>query len=201
MPARVVVLASGSGSTLQALLDAATDPAFGAEVVAVGADRDGIEALERARRAGAATFVLRVKDFAARSDWDAALAAAVGGFTPDLVVSAGFMKLAGPAFLGRFGGRYINSHPALLPSFPGMHGPRDALDHGVKISGCTLFVVDAGVDAGPIIAQSAVPVLESDDETTLHERIKQAERTMLVDYVGRMAREGWTVNGRKVSIP
>lgn len=201
MPARIVVLASGSGSTLQAILDAATDPAFGAEVVAVGADRDGIAALDRGQQAGAATFVLRLKDFATRTEWDAALADAVSAFAPDLVVSAGFMKLVGPAFLDRFGGRYINSHPALLPSFPGMHGPRDALDYGVKISGCTLFVVDSGVDTGPIIAQTAVPVLDDDDETTLHERIKQAERTTLVEYVGRMAREGWTVTGRKVSIP
>lgn len=201
MPARIVVLASGSGSTLQAILDAATDPAFGAEVVAGGADRDGIAALDRGQQAGAATFVLRLKDFATRTEWDAALADAVSAFAPDLVVSAGFMKLVGPAFLDRFGGRYINSHPALLPSFPGMHGPRDALDYGVKISGCTLFVVDSGVDTGPIIAQTAVPVLDDDDETTLHERIKQAERTTLVEYVGRMAREGWTVTGRKVSIP
>ena len=122
-------------------------------------------------------------------------------YEPDLVISAGFMKLVGKHFLARFGGRYVNSHPALLPSFPGMHAVRDALDHGVKVSGCTLFVVDEGVDTGPIIAQRAVPILDGDDEATLHERIKSAERDVLVEYVGRMAREGWTVNGRKVSIP
>ncbi len=120
---------------------------------------------------------------------------------PDLVVSAGFMKLAGPAFLARFGGRYVNTHPALLPSFPGMHGARDALEYGVKLAGCSLFVVDGGVDTGPIIAQAAVPVLDDDTEDSLHERIKTAERATLVDAVGRMAREGFTVSGRKVTIP
>jgi phosphoribosylglycinamide formyltransferase 1 len=110
------------------------------------------------------------------------------------------MKLAGRAFLEKFGGRYLNTHPALLPSFPGMHGARDALAHGVKVTGCTLFVVDDGVDTGPIIAQRAVDVLDGDDETSLHERIKAAERSMLVDVVGRMAREGWQVVDRKVRI-
>ena len=201
MPARLVVLASGSGTTLQALLDVAADPSFGATVVAVGADRVPIEALARGERAGAATFACRVGDFESRDDWDAALTDAVAVYEPDLVISAGFMKLVGKHFLARFGGRYVNSHPALLPSFPGMHAVRDALDHGVKVSGCTLFVVDEGVDTGPIIAQRAVPILDGDDEATLHERIKSAERDVLVEYVGRMAREGWTVNGRKVSIP
>jgi len=199
--ARLVVLASGSGTTLQALLDASADPRFGARVVAVGTDRDGIEALTRAERASAATFVCRTSEYADRDDWDAALADAVGTFEPDLVISAGFMKLVGPHFLKRFGGRFVNSHPALLPAFPGVHGARDALEHGVKITGCTLFVVDDGVDTGPIIAQAAVPVLDSDDEASLHERIKVAEREMLVEYIGRMAREGWTITGRKVTIP
>lgn len=201
MPARLVVLASGSGSTLQAVLDAAVDPGFGVDVVAVGADRPDIAALERGRAAGAQTFVLRVKDFPDRAAWDRALADTVAAYEPDIVLSAGFMKLVGPAFLDRFPDRYVNSHPALLPSFPGMHGARDALEYGVKITGCTLFIVDAGVDTGPIIAQSAVPVLDGDDEATLHERIKTAERDMLVEYIGRMAREGWTVTGRKVSVP
>ena len=113
----------------------------------------------------------------------------------------GLMKLVRYAFLKRFAGRYINSHPALLPSFPGMCGPQDALAYGVKVTGCTLFFVDEGIDTGPIIAQAAVPVLEDDDEASLHERIKVAEREVLVDYVGRMAREGWTVTNRRVSIP
>ncbi len=170
-------------------------------VVAVGADRDGITALDRAERAGVPTFVLRTGEFADRGAWDRALAEQVGSFEPDLVVLAGFMKLTGAAFLDRFGGRCVNTHPALSPSFPGMHGPREALAYGAKVSGCTLFVVDAGVDTGPIVAQAAVEVLDDDDEATLHERIKQVERTLLVDSVGRMSRSGWSVNGRKVTIP
>jgi phosphoribosylglycinamide formyltransferase-1 len=200
LPARLVVLVSGAGTNLAALLDACTDPSYGAKVVAVGADRDGIEGLSRAQRAGVPTFVMRVPDFADRETWDAAFADEVAAYEPDLVVSAGFMKLAGRAFLEKFGGRYLNTHPALLPSFPGMHGARDALAHGVKVTGCTLFVVDDGVDTGPIIAQRAVDVLDGDDETSLHERIKNEERSMLVDVVGRMAREGWQVVDRKVRI-
>jgi phosphoribosylglycinamide formyltransferase-1 len=197
---RLVVLVSGAGSNLAALLEAATDPAYGVTVVAVGADREQIGALERAEAAGVPTFVVRTGDYPDRAAWDVALADAVGEFEPDLVVLAGFMKLTGPAFLARFGGRCVNTHPALSPSFPGMHGPREALAYGVKVSGCTLFVVDEGVDTGPIIAQAAVEVLDGDDEATLHERIKSVERTLLVLSVGRMAREGWSVNGRKVTI-
>jgi phosphoribosylglycinamide formyltransferase 1 len=200
-PRRLVVLVSGAGSNLQALLDASTDPSYGASVVAVGADRSGIAALERAQRSAVPTFVLPVDDFADRAAWDAALTEAVAGYDPDLVVLAGFMKLTGPAFLARFGGRCVNTHPALSPAFPGMHGPREALAYGVKVSGCTLFLVDAGVDTGPIIAQAAVDVLDGDDEESLHERIKTVERSLLVDSVGRMARSGWSVNGRKVTIP
>jgi len=197
-PLRVVVLVSGSGTNLQALLDAAADPSYGAEVVAVGADRDGIEGLARAGRAGVPTFVHRVKDFAGREDWDAALTASVASYAPDLVVSAGFMKLVGETFLASYGGRFLNTHPALSPSFPGMHGPADALEYGVKVTGCTLFVVDAGVDTGPIVAQTAVPVLEDDTADSLHERIKATERVMLVEAVGRIAREGFSVEGRVV---
>jgi phosphoribosylglycinamide formyltransferase-1 len=192
------VLVSGAGTNLQALLDACNDPAYGAEVVAVGADRDGIEGLARAERAGVPTFVHRLKDHATREEWDAALAASVAEHRPDLVVLAGFMKLAGPAFLGAFGGRTVNTHPALSPSFPGMHGPAEALAYGVKVTGATLFVVDAGVDTGPIVAQTAVPVHDDDDVDALHERIKAAERTMLVEAVGRLGREGFTVTDRKV---
>jgi formyltetrahydrofolate-dependent phosphoribosylglycinamide formyltransferase len=198
---RLVVLVSGTGTNLQAVLDAAALPDYPAEVVAVGADRDGIVALERADAVGIPTFVLPLDDFATRDDWDHAVADAIAAFAPDLVVSAGFMKLAGPAFLARFAGRYLNTHPALLPSFPGQHGARDALAYGVKVTGCTLFVVDEGVDTGPIVAQVAVPVLDDDDETSLHERIKEQERRMLVDSIARLAREGWTVTGRKVTIP
>jgi phosphoribosylglycinamide formyltransferase-1 len=194
------VLVSGTGTNLQALIDASADPAYGASVVAVGADRDGILALERAVAAGLPTFVLRVKDFDDRAAWDAALAVAVAGYEPDLVVLAGFMKLVGADVTSRFDGRIVNTHPALSPSFPGMHGPRDAVAYGVKVSGCTLFLVDAGVDTGPILAQATVPVLDGDDEHSLHERIKVVERELLVDTVGRMARHGWTVDGRKVTI-
>lgn len=201
LSARLVVLVSGTGTTLQALLDASDDPGWGAEVVAVGADREGTLGEQRARDRGIPTFVLKVTDFPSREDWDAALAATVAGYDPALVVSAGFMKLVGTHFLERFEGRFLNTHPALLPSFPGTHGARDALEHGVKVTGCTLFLVDAGVDTGPIVAQAAVPVLDGDDEATLHERIKVAERTTLVDAVGRMAREGYTVTGRRVTIP
>ena len=197
-PTRLVVLVSGAGTNLQALLDACADPSYGAQVVAVGADRDGIEGLARAERAGIPTFVERVKDHPTRADWDDAVTAACEAHRPDLVVSAGFMKLAGETFLATYGGRYLNTHPALLPSFPGMHGAADALEHGVKVAGATLFVVDAGIDTGPIVAQTVVPVEDDDDEATLHERIKVAERAMLVASVGRMAREGFTITGRRV---
>jgi phosphoribosylglycinamide formyltransferase-1 len=201
MNARLVVLVSGAGTNLQALLDACADPGYGATVVAVGADRDSITALDRAEDANIPTFTLKVGDFATRGDWDRALAAACAQHQPDLVVCAGFMKLVGRAFLARFNGRCLNTHPALLPSFPGMHGVRDALAYGVKVSGCTVFLVDEGVDAGPVLAQAAVPVHDDDDGPSLHERIKVAERALLVDTVGRMAREGWSVNGdRKVRI-
>ncbi len=200
-PARLVVLVSGGGTNLQALLDAAEDPAYGAEVVAVGADRDGIEGLARARRRDVATFVERVADHPTRESWDAALTKGCAAHAPDLVVLAGFMRLVGSDFLREFEGRCVNTHPALSPSFPGMHGPADALAYGVKVTGATLFVVDAGVDTGAIVAQTAVPVEDDDDVESLHERIKVAERRMLVDAVGRMARDGFTIDDRKVRFP
>ncbi|MEV6109032.1 phosphoribosylglycinamide formyltransferase [Streptomyces sp. NPDC051940] len=202
-PARLVVLVSGSGTNLQALLDAiAADPdGYGARVVAVGADRTGIAGLERAERAALPTFVVRVKDHDSREDWDRALAEAVAAYEPDLVVSAGFMKIVGKEFLARFGGRLVNTHPALLPSFPGAHGVRDALAYGVKVTGCTVHFVDDGVDSGPIIAQSVVEVRPEDTEDALHERIKEVERRLLVDVVGRLARDGYRIEGRKVLTP
>ncbi|MFI7070262.1 phosphoribosylglycinamide formyltransferase [Micromonospora sediminicola] len=199
--ARLVVLVSGSGSNLQALLDAAADPGYGARVVAVGADRDGIAGLDRAAAAGVPAFVERLRDHPTRADWDKALTARVAEHRPDLVISAGFLKLVGPEFLTAFGDRYLNTHNTLLPAFPGIHGPRDALAYGVKVTGATLFFVDAGMDTGPIVAQVAVPVLDDDDEETLTERIKSAERRQLVEQVGRLVREGWTITGRKVTIP
>ena len=200
MSARLVVLVSGTGTNLQALLDACADPAYGAHVVAVGADRFGIPSLQRAERAGVPTFVVPVGDFASREQWDAALAETVAAYAPDLVVLAGFLKITGAAFLRRFEGRCVNTHPALSPAFPGMHAPRDALAYGVKLSGATLFLVDEGVDTGPIVAQRAVPVMDDDDVERLHERIKVAERAMLVQTVGAMVRDGYSVDGRKVRV-
>jgi phosphoribosylglycinamide formyltransferase-1 len=197
---RLVVLVSGSGTNLQALLDAAADPAYGARVVAVGSDRDDIEGLRRADRLGVETFVHRVGDYESRAEWDVALAATVASYAPDLVVCAGFMKLLGPAFLAEHAGRTLNTHPALSPSFPGMHGPADALEYGVKVTGCTLFVVDGGVDTGPIVDQRTVRVHDDDTAETLHERIKVEERRMLVESVGRMARQGYDIEGRRVRI-
>jgi phosphoribosylglycinamide formyltransferase-1 len=189
------VLVSGSGTNLQALLDA------GARIVAVGADREGIGGLERAERAGLPVFVRKVKDYGSREEWDAALTEAVASYEPDLVVSAGFMKIVGKTFLARFGGRFVNTHPALLPSFPGAHGVRDALAYGAKVTGCTVHFVDDGVDTGPVIAQGVVEVRQDDTEEALHERIKEVERKLLVDVVGRMARDGYRIEGRKVLLP
>ncbi|MFE0847557.1 phosphoribosylglycinamide formyltransferase [Streptomyces rochei] len=197
------MVVSGSATNLLALLDVIAAPgveAFGAEVVAVGADRDGIEGLARAERAGLPTFVTKVRDYGTRDAWDAALAEAVAAHEPDLVVSAGFMKIVGKEFLARFGGRFVNTHPALLPSFPGAHGVRDALAYGARVTGCTVHFVDDGVDTGPIIAQGVVEVRDEDDESALHERIKEVERRLLVDVVGRLARNGYRIEGRKVVI-
>lgn len=183
MPLRLVVLVSGSGTLLQALLDAAAAGTLNAEIVAVGSDRESAAALDRARIAGVPTFVHPLAKGADRAGWDAGLAEAVASYQPDLVVSAGFMKLVGASFLSRFGGRMINTHPALLPAFPGMYAVRDALAHGVKVSGATVFIVDDGVDSGEILAQEAVPVCAGDTEADLHERIKTVERRLLVDTI------------------
>ncbi len=201
VPARVVVLVSGSGTLLQALIDATADFGYPIKIVAVGADRTGIEGLARAERANLPSFTVRLADHPDRSSWDAALTKAVDAYRPDLVVSAGFMKILGPAFLEQFGGRVINTHPALLPAFPGAHAVADAIAYGVRVTGCTVHLVDAGVDTGPILAQEALPVTADDTEVELHERIKALERRLLVDVVARLARLGCTVNGRKVSIP
>jgi len=201
VPARVVVLVSGSGTLLQAVLDASVDPDYPVRVVAVGADRLGIEGLARAQRAGIPAFVTRLGEHPDRAAWDKALTEAVTAHEPDLVVSAGFMKILGPTFLERFAGRVVNTHPALLPAFPGAHAVADAVAHGVKVTGCTVHLVDAGVDTGPIVAQQAVTVAPDEDVDTLHERIKVVERRLLVDVIALMAREGYTVHGRKVSIP
>jgi phosphoribosylglycinamide formyltransferase-1 len=196
--ARLVVLISGSGTLLQALIDACADPAYGAEIVAVGSDRPEIQGLKRAVDTNIPTFVESLEDHATRADWDRALTADVAAYDPDLVISAGFMKLVGPEFLARFEGRMINTHPALLPSFPGVHGPRDALAYGVKITGATVFLVDSGVDSGVILDQRAVPVADDDTVETLHERIKVVEREMLVAITHQLATRSWRVADRKV---
>ncbi|HKN43380.1 MAG TPA: phosphoribosylglycinamide formyltransferase, partial [Propionibacteriaceae bacterium] len=177
---------------------ACADPAYGAVIVAVGADRPGIQGLERAVGANIPTFVQSLHDHAGRAAWDRALTADVAAYEPDLVISAGFMKLVGPEFLARFEGRMINTHPTLLPSFPGVHGPRDALAYGVKITGATVFLVDSGVDSGVILDQQAVPVADGDTVETLHERIKVVEREMLVDITHQLATRSWRVVDRKV---
>ena len=201
VPARVVVLVSGSGTLLQALLDAAAEPGYPAEVVAVGADRDGIEGLARAQRAGVPVFVDRVRAHADRASWNAALTDAVVAHRPDLVVSAGFMKILGPGFLERIGCPMLNTHPALLPAFPGAHPVADTLAYGVKVTGATVHLVDDGVDTGPVLAQAAVEVRTGDTVDELHERIKIEERRLLVGTVAALALKGAVVTGREVSIP
>lgn len=198
---RLVVLVSGSGTNLQALLDASADPAYPAEVVAVGADSTTAGGLERASAVGLPTFVVPLADHVDRASWDVALADAIAAHEPDWVVCAGFMRILGEGFLSRFPGRVVNTHPALLPSFPGAHAVRETLAYGVKVSGSTVHLVDSGVDTGPILAQSTVPVEPRDDEASLHERIKTVERALLVGTVAALAVHGCTVTGRKASIP
>jgi phosphoribosylglycinamide formyltransferase-1 len=197
-PARLVVLASGTGSLLASLLDAAVGD-YPARVVAVGVDRD-CRAVEIASAASLPTFTVRLADHLDRDAWDSALTEAVAAHSPDLVVSAGFMKILGPQFLSQFCGRILNTHPTLLPAFPGAHGVAEALAYGVKVTGCTVHLVDAGTDTGPILAQQPIPVLDDDDEETLHERIKVTERRLLVDVVAAVATGGVTWNGRKATI-
>ncbi len=189
-PARLVVLVSGDGSNLQAILDAcANDRSYGCQVVAVGADRSGTRGQQRAADAGVPTFVARVADYPDREAWERHLTSQVASYQPDLVVCAGFMKVLGATFISTFAGRMVNTHPALLPAFPGAHAVRDALAYGVKLSGVTVLYIDAGVDTGPIIAQQAVPVLPGDDEASLHERIKTVERPLFARTVGEVARQ------------
>jgi phosphoribosylglycinamide formyltransferase-1 len=194
----LVVLASGTGSLLASLLDAAVGD-YPARVVAVGLDRD-CPAADIAANASLPRFRVRLADYPDRGAWDAALTKATSAHSPDLVVSAGFMKILGPQFLSNFEGRTLNTHPALLPAFPGAHAVADALAHGVKVTGCTVHLVDAGTDTGPILAQQAVPVLDDENEQTLHERIKVVERRLLVDVIAAVATGGVTWIGRKATI-
>jgi phosphoribosylglycinamide formyltransferase-1 len=201
VPARVVVLVSGSGTLLQALLDATAEPGYPARVVAVGADRSGIEGLARAERLGVPTFAVRLAEHVDRAGWDAALAKVVVEHRPDLLVSAGFMKVLGPGFRDAVGCPMINTHPALLPAFPGVRPVADALAYGVKVTGATVHLVDDGIDTGPVLAQRAVEVCTGDTVEALHERIKIEERRLLVGTVAALARDGATVTGREVTIP
>jgi phosphoribosylglycinamide formyltransferase 1 len=197
-PARLVVLASGTGSLLESLLDAAVGD-YPARVVAVGTDRH-CRALDVAAAASVPGYTVRLDDHPDRAAWDGAITDATAMHQPDLVVSAGFMKILGPAFLSRFLGRVVNTHPALLPAFPGAHAVPEALSYGVRITGCTVHLVDEGMDTGPILAQEAVPVLGGDDEASLHERIKVVERRLLVDVLAAMATRGVTWTGRKAAM-
>lgn len=196
-PARLAVLASGGGSNAAALIEACRDESYGAQVVLVLTDRPGTGAEEHARHAGIDTAVLPLREYPDRKSWDRAVALTLGQAAPDLVVSAGFLKLLGDEVLSAFPGRIVNTHNSLLPAFPGIHGPADALAYGVRIAGATLFIVDGGVDTGPIIAQCAVEVADDDTEESLLERIKVAERAQLTRHVGEMARRGWTIDGRR----
>lgn len=182
MTSRILVLASGSGSLLQSLLDS---PA-GQAVVAVGSDTPDAYALQRASEAGVAAFTVSPAEFGSRADWDTALLAAIRAVEPDLIVSAGFMRIIGAEIVEAYRGRIINTHPALLPAFPGAHGVRDAMAYGVKVTGCTVHFVDEGVDTGSIIAQAAVAIEPDDTEESLHERIKVHERRLLVDVVTQL---------------
>jgi formyltetrahydrofolate-dependent phosphoribosylglycinamide formyltransferase len=194
--ARIAVLLSGTGSLCAALLAATDDPDYPAGVVAVGSDRNA-EGLEHARSRGVPTFVCAVGDHADRGAWDRALADRLSSFAPDLVVSAGFMKIVGPAVLDAFGGRLVNTHPALLPAFPGAHAVRDALAAGATVTGATVHVVDAGVDTGPVLAQREVAVLPGDDEAGLHDRIKDVERELLVQTVAQLVTDRETRNSNR----
>ena len=189
-----MVLVSGTGTLLQALIDAAQDPAFGVDIVGVGADRDGIEALARAERAGIATFVHPLAPGADRAAWDSELADRVAGLRPDLVISAGFMKLVGAAFLARFGGRMINTHPALLPAFPGLGSVEQAVAYGVKVFGVTVHFVDEGVDTGPIIAQRAIDVPGRPAAGEVRAALRPVEHDLLTGVVALIARGAVSVD-------
>ncbi|MDE0572519.1 phosphoribosylglycinamide formyltransferase [Demequina sp. B12] len=201
VPQRLAILISGAGSTMRAVLDAAqADEHYGAQPVVVISDKPDAAGLAIAASAGVPTEVVNVADFPDREAWNQALAATIARYEPDLVLCAGFMRILGAPVLEVFGGRIINTHPALLPSFPGAHAVRDAIAHGVKVTGCTVMMVDAGVDTGPIIAQAVVEVRDNDTQDSLHDRIKAVERDLVATTVGRMAREGWTINGRRVEL-
>jgi phosphoribosylglycinamide formyltransferase-1 len=185
---RVGVLVSGNGSNLQALIDACADPAFPAELVRVVSDVPDAYALERARKAQIPVSTVRKAEYPVRSDFDRALAAELTRSGVEWVLLAGFMRLLGSPFLETFPGRVVNIHPALLPSFPGLHAVRQALEHGARITGCTVHLVDEGVDTGPILAQAAVAVLPDDTEQSLAARIQRQEHRLYPVVLSWLAR-------------
>lgn len=200
-PARLAVLVSGSGTNLQALLDAITaDPDFGGEVVVVGSDRPDAAGLERAERAGIATVVEAPAAHADRATWERALRDGLAAHRPDAVVLAGFMRILSGAFLAAWPDRVINTHPSLLPAFRGAHAVREALAYGVRVTGSTIHLVDDQVDHGPIVAQQAVEVHDDDTEETLHERIKAVEHELFPACVKLLCNGRLTIDGRHVRV-
>lgn len=198
---RIAVLVSGSGTNLQALLDAIDrDTSFGGEVVVVASDQPACVGLERARRAGIPTVATALDEHRDRAAWEAALVSGLETYAPDVIVLAGFMRLVSPRFLARWPHRVVNVHPSLLPAFPGAHAVRDALAHGAKVTGSTVHLVDEEVDHGPIIAQRAVEILDDDDEESLHERMKAVEHVLLPAAVKLLCHDRIAVEGRRVRI-
>ncbi|MDX1658420.1 MAG: phosphoribosylglycinamide formyltransferase [Nitriliruptorales bacterium] len=197
---RLAVLVSGSGTNLQALLDAAAAGDLGADIVVVGSDRRDAYGLERAEQAGVATVCQELGDHPDRSSWEQALIADLQQHEPEAVVLAGFMKLVSPAFLTTWAGRVLNTHPSLLPAFKGAHAVRDALEYGVKVTGSTVHFVDEKMDHGPIIAQRPVEIHPDDDEDSLHERIKQVEHELLPHCVSLLCAGRLEIDGRHVRI-
>lgn len=196
----IAVLASGSGTNLEAIAQAIDDGDVPARIAVVASDNPEAFALERARRRGIETAVVILADFPDRFSYDRAIVELLQDMGVDLVVLAGYMKLVGPGFVEAFRGRIMNIHPALLPSFPGEHGVRDALEHGVKVTGVTVHFVDEGLDTGPIIVQEAVPVEEGDDEEVLHNRIHLAEYRAYPRAITMFARGRLLAEGRKVRV-
>lgn len=190
---RLVVLASGAGTLLHALAECH----LGNSIVAVGSDQPEAPVVARARELGFETFVVPMSED--RNAWNDQLVTELERFSPDWIICAGFMRILSTTVLDRFPQRFINAHPSLLPGFPGAHAVRDALAYGAKVTGCTVHIVDSGVDTGPIIAQQPVTVENGDDESSLHERIKQVERVLLVDVVEKIIERGLVVNGRSVA--
>jgi phosphoribosylglycinamide formyltransferase-1 len=196
MPCRLAVLISGRGTNLAAIQRAIDEGRCDANIALVVSDRPSAQGLVFAAERGLRTAVVKLRDYPTREAWDEALTQRVAEAEPQLVVTAGFMKIVGPAFLARFSPRIINTHPALLPLFPGTDGPGLAIAAGVRVSGCTVHVVDGGVDSGPILAQAAVPVLPGDTRESLHERILRVEHRLLPTVIDAIAKQTITLQPR-----